>query len=58
MEAAEKIFEGKFDNVVEDDNDVEMLPTTSSETKKAARIAVRCTLRVSSCFLNRYFADT
>ncbi|KAF9451700.1 hypothetical protein P691DRAFT_327967 [Macrolepiota fuliginosa MF-IS2] len=36
MEAAESIFEGKFDNVGEDDEDVEMEVSTS-ETKKRVR---------------------
>lgn len=39
MEAAENIFEGKFDNVKDDDEDVEM-ETSVPEPKKKARQAV------------------
>jgi hypothetical protein len=39
MEAAESIFEGRFDNVKDDDEDVEMHPS-AQEPKKKARLAV------------------
>ena len=48
MQAAERIFDGKFDNVLDEDGDVEMASNEPAPAPQRSRMVVR-RLRMMSC---------